>query len=411
MPGPTSPSPEQRGPSPLNCWPTPPQRLLLRAALLQDDGATSAWRAWRSAVDLDRLDAESVRMLGLLYGNLVARGIADPLLGRLRGIHRDLWLKNQLRLRAVARPLAALADAGLEIMLLKGSALLLHAYASFGLRAVADVDVLVRVERVGDALALLERLGWRPIFYNGRARMTPGYLATEHAVGLRNPAGEELDLHWHVMPECVRPGADESFWQHAAWIEHQGLAVRVLDDTDQLLHVLAHGIKFESAPKLRWAADALTILRKPGTRIDWERFVGQTRELRLVAPVREGLAYLRQHLAAPIPSAPVRRLDAVRLSAIERFDHHLRTTAHDLTFVNVLARMWFWHRRLSPTTAPLRLLATFPQFTRRYYELDHLAQLPAHALARGVARIRRRPPPRRSTASRWRPRSAPPTAR
>jgi hypothetical protein len=66
--------------------PTPVQTLLLRAALARDDGAVTAWQEWKAAADLDHPDLGTIRMLPLVYRNLVARLPDDPLMGICKGI-------------------------------------------------------------------------------------------------------------------------------------------------------------------------------------------------------------------------------------------------------------------------------------------------------------------------------------
>jgi len=371
------------------CWPTRQHELLLQAALLDGAAALGAWQRWRAETDLDRLDVEASRILPLVYRKLAALGVQDPALGHLKGIYRQVWYRNHLLLSRVVEPLRALGEAGIEVMVLKGYALLVSYYRDFGARALADIDVAVPVDRVWGAIAILERRGWAPVLYNERRAITPAYVETEPSVGFRHPAGWEFDLHWHVLPESCRPGADDAFWARAQPIKLDGVAARALDATDQLLHVLAHGIKWEGEPKLRWAADALVILRATDRRIEWERLQARTRELRLVQPVRDALRYLQQRLDAPIPADVVRALEAMPVTRTDRLEYGLRTAPHELTLWNVLVRLWLWHRRLADSTRTGRLLWTFPRFVQRYYELPSLGGLPRHVAARGLARIRR----------------------
>lgn len=371
------------------CWPNPLQETLLRAALLDGEAAARAWREWRARVDLDHVDAESYRLLAPLSANLPEFGADDPLTPLLRGVRRHTWTANHRLMKTAMTPLRALDAAGIPLLLLKGAALVLGYYRDFGLRAFAAVDVLVPVERVKEATALLEDAGWAPVFYDGRRAITDNYLRLKPAIGFRNAEGAGLDLHWHVMRETCRPGADDAFWAASRGIAVDGLAVRVLGPTDQLLHALADGIKLEAESKIRWTVDALTILRAPDTVVDWIRLVSMAQRLRLVLVVRDALIYLRDRLGAPIPADAIDALRASPTTRADRLDYRLRTTAYPLGFSNVLRRMWMWHRSLSESPRPLRLLASFPEFLRRYYELDSGWRVPAHAARRAWRRLLR----------------------
>jgi hypothetical protein len=370
-------------------WPTRQQEFLLRAALLEGARALDAWQHWQAEADLDAIDAESQRLLPLVCRKLLALGVEDPALGRLKGIYRQVWYKNHLLLGRVAEPLRALDKAGIDVMILKGYALLVGYYRDFGTRAMADIDVLVPVGRAWDAIEILEQRGWAPLLYNDRRAITHAYIETEHSVGFRHPAGWDFDLHWHVLPESCRPGADDAFWAHSRPIELNGVCVRALDATDQLLHVLAHGIKWEGGPKLRWATDAAVILGAAEQDVDWDRLQRRTCDLRLVQPVRDALCYLQHHLEAPIPAEVAHAFEAMPVTRADRLEYRLRTTPQDLTLLNVLLRLWFWHRRLADFPAAGRLLWTFPRFVQRYYELPSLWRVPRHAATRALARVRR----------------------
>lgn len=371
------------------CWPSPLQETLLRAALLDGEAALHAWRQWRAEVDLDHVDPESYRVLAPLSANLRSLGVDEPLASLLKGVRRQTWAANHRLMKAAMTPLRQLDAAGIPLLLLKGAALVLVYYRDFGMRAFADVDVLVPTERARDAIALLEGSGWAPVFYGRRQSVTDSDLLLQHGIGVRNADGMVLDLHWHVMRETCRAGADEPFWRASQTVEVDGLPVRVLAPTDQLLHAFADGLRLEDESKIRWTADALAILRTPGACVEWPRMIAMAQQLRLVPVVREALAYLDDRLAAPIPPEVITALAALPTTRTDRMDYRLRTTAHDLGFLNVLRRMWLWHRRLSDSPDAIRLLGSFPRFLQRYYEIDSPWRLSVHAARRAMRRLRR----------------------
>mgnify|MGYP001274443153 CR=1 FL=1 len=140
----------------------PTQRSLLKACLAPLDEIEGHWRAWREHIDLDHLDEASNRQLPLLYRRLEAAGLADPDMGRLRGIYRYHWCRNQLLLAELKRLLAALRERGVEVMLLKGAALIHRHYRDPGIRPMSDLDILVRPSDMGAVYALLRERGWQP---------------------------------------------------------------------------------------------------------------------------------------------------------------------------------------------------------------------------------------------------------
>src|SRR5690606_3632525 len=93
--------------------------------------------------------------------------------------------------------LARLIEAGIPILLLKGSALAYWAYASPHLRECSDIDLLLRSRGdVDRATQILEELH----FKNGD-RVLPGDLVCFEltCVGsIPSNAGLEIDLHWQL---------------------------------------------------------------------------------------------------------------------------------------------------------------------------------------------------------------------
>src|ERR1051325_11544967 len=87
---------------PHGCWPDEDQILLLRAALLEEDEAWSAWLRWRAANDLSTADRGSLRLLPLVYRNLLSAGLAEPDKSTLKGTYNAAWLRNQLLFRRAA---------------------------------------------------------------------------------------------------------------------------------------------------------------------------------------------------------------------------------------------------------------------------------------------------------------------
>ncbi|MBS0560009.1 MAG: nucleotidyltransferase family protein, partial [Proteobacteria bacterium] len=125
-------------------WPPESQLLLLRAILAGPETARAAWRAWCGMRDLDSASWPEVRLLANLAGRLPALDPGSALIPRIQGIRRFVWTQTQMQL-AGARPLlAAIAQAGIPMMPLKGAARLADGVRG-NARLVRDIDVLVPV--------------------------------------------------------------------------------------------------------------------------------------------------------------------------------------------------------------------------------------------------------------------------
>jgi hypothetical protein len=357
------------------CWPTREQTLLLQATLLAGREATTAWERWAGAVDIDTLDAGSVRLLPHLYRTLERQGVSHRLEGRLKGLYRRTWYANQLRLRDTARVVQALQERGIEPLLLKGVALALLYYRDPGLRPMDDVDLLVRRHQVQAAVAALAEHGWLP-----RVRVTAPHVESHHAMAFTHPGGHRLDLHWHLLPENCGPRADEALWERAQPVTLHGISARAPDATDQLLHVCAHGVKWEPVPPLRWVADATTILARAAAEVDWARLARETRRRGLVLPLRDALGYLQTVLGLPVPAAVLAELRGAPVSRAERWEYRLRTRPAAHLLGRVLEH-WLRHRRVRAERQPARTIG-FVTYLQVVFECEGLGALVRRALFR-----------------------------
>ena len=357
------------------CWPTSAQRLLLRAALLRGEEALTPWRQWTQAVDLDSLDAGSVRLLPQLYRSLEREGVRDPMMSRLKGVYRHAWYGNQIRLREAAAVLGELGRRGIEPMLLKGAALTLLHYRDFGLRPMEDVDILVRPSQWQAAVDAFTELGWR-----AKVPVTPRRAAASHAMEFADAHAWRIDLHWHLLPDSCWPRAEDELWERASAITLHGVQASVLDATDQLFHTCAHGVKWEHVSPLRWIADAAQILADPAVAIDWERLGRLADRFRLTLPLRDALTYLDDLLGLAVPRSTLAALDDATVSRSERREYRLRTRPAS----RVLGRLpehWLRYRRLRRAPGGLGAI-TFVGYLQVVLDCDGIGALVRRAVFR-----------------------------
>jgi hypothetical protein len=370
-----------------NCWPTHEQELLLKACLLSGEGALAAWQAWKSSDAPDDLDPGSFRLLPLLYRNLRAHDLPAQEMGWFKEVYQLTWSQNQLRFHRMAAILRALHEAGIRTMVLKGAALVLDYYRDHGLRPMVDFDLLVPTEQALAAVDLLAGQGWQPI-RRALDSLTEASLSMWHGEGFQSEGGQALDLHWHMLVECCYPGADDDFWENARPLDLCGVPTWAPGPTDHLLHICVHGAKYRALPQFRWVADAMAILGRPEAEIDWARLVAQATERRLILPLRHTLRYLGDIFDAPIPPATLKALDREPVSPVERLEY--RSATRPRGSLGRLPTLWTRYARYVRGAKRERLrprFLGFPRYLQGYWELEHLGQLLAGVVSRGMDKI------------------------
>ena len=364
--------------------PTPQQERLLRAALARGAEARRAWAEWRSELAADRLDLASKRMLPLLYRNLKAEGVEDPLMERLKEAYLRNWSRNQLVFRHMAGILRAFHDAGLKTLLLKGAPLVFCYYRDYGARAMADLDVLVPIEQALTGAELLKRNGWKHAD-PWPETLHDSYISVGSAACFSDSSGRQLDLHWHALPECCGADADGDFWNAAMPIDIHGVATLTLNASDHLLHVCVHGARWDPVAAFRWIADAVTVIRAE-PRIDWSRLVEQTAKRRLVWPVKQALGYIAQNFSAGVPSDVLKELNRIPTSRLEYLEYSYKARDYERARLGYLPIHWFHYLRLKGTRGAKYNVVGFARYLQR---LCGARSLPGLALYAGRRRLKR----------------------
>ena len=70
-----------------------------------------------------------------------------------------------------------------------------------------------------------------------------------------------LDLHWFALENNRWPEADKALWSHLVSVQIGGTQCHAPGFEDQVLHACVHGAPWNGVANLRWAADAIIILR------------------------------------------------------------------------------------------------------------------------------------------------------
>lgn len=308
-------------PSPL--WPDPDHDRLLRAALLDRGVAQTEFALWRRDRDLDALDPASTRLLPLVARNLEGgEPPDDPFRRRVAAVARAAWLKAQTVV-ARARPLfAALGDAGLTPLLIKGWAVA-PAYAGDPrLRPMDDLDFAVLRSARALAWRLLVEQGFRPI---GGIAETHGALDRRISWNFSAGGAADVDLHWHLLDFAPREEMDRAIERDAVESDLAGIPCRALAPEDAFLSAVLHAARWEPVRPVRWAADAVLLVRARGAAFGWDRLVERARAAHAEAPLASALDYLGRRLGLAVPPRQRRRLS--RPPLWRRIEHRAALTA------------------------------------------------------------------------------------
>jgi Uncharacterised nucleotidyltransferase len=382
---------------------SPEEQLALTLLRSPADGGPDgvpdlAERADPAAVG-DRL--ARLRVLGLLGSRLRERAPAAVPPELAQRIEAEIATARRLggvQQMVAESVLSRLAAAGIAAAPLKGAPLAAAVHGDVGLRVAGDVDILVALPQLRDAVGLVESMGWQaPHDWTDRAGRPLLHFALAHPHGL--PA---VELHWRVH---FYEGAFAGAALERAVPAGAGLR---LADADTLT-CLALFYARDGLTGVRLAADAITL---------WERMGRPDRPLAAAhsahPPLRPALAAAAVALArvagepddrfaGPVTPSPGTRRALALADPLLRMDAQQRQA--DIALIDLLLapageRRAAFERQLVPPTGLLR---------------QHSAELAEAGPAR-LARARAEHPARflrrfalAATRRRQRPSALPPT--
>ncbi|MCX7033181.1 MAG: nucleotidyltransferase family protein [Arenimonas sp.] len=284
----------------------------------RDDLASYLARAatpWPASAGLEAAMAEDVvalvdariRSAPSAVPEAVQRAFADA----ARGEAAQLMLRQAETRRVLAR----FAQAGLPVLMLKGSALAYWAYPAPHLRRCADVDLLFASR--SDALAAAALLA-----DDGYAlRQHFGEAATREFLCRRNAdtgAAIEMDMHWALSSAPVFADRFTFAELMAASIPLPALApgARGLCAVHALLHACLHrasDLSNGGGEKLKWLYD-LHVLAGALDAAGWEQLRALAVERGLAGVCTDGLAEAARLFGTPLPE---REMAVLRVAASE----------------------------------------------------------------------------------------------
>jgi hypothetical protein len=243
------------------------QGRILDVLLGEDAVSDEALRDWAAAVDLDNIDLASYRLVPALYARVGSQPVLRSLSGRMKGIYRYCFCRNNRFLNAVRPVCRALVSAGVDFIVFKGMSSLLQYHSSAALRSFGDCDILVRWRDKDRAEGVLAACGFR-YRYDAKKK-----LEDQHSHDFVDATGNGLDLHWYSLLESRGEGVDDGFWSRSRFIEWKGLRLRVLAPEDEFLVAGVSGIREiggirELHAHFDWLYDAWLIL-KATPDFDW----------------------------------------------------------------------------------------------------------------------------------------------
>ena len=338
------------------------------------------WQALLAAADAHRVSP-------LLYARLRADGVLDRLPAEVELALERAYVvsrtRHALRWQALEHALSALAAQGIEVILLKGAALIATLYDEPALRPMDDLDILVSPAQFRAAVACLCERGYRPDHaepFQGANEMISHHLALTGTV----PVKHALELHHALLDLPAALGAAipvPELLERAEALTVGAAPARVLCLPDQLLHLAAHlALQNPADERLIWYCDLDRLVRREADRLPWDEVLARAERYRMTLALQRVLHRLVALLDTPVPAEVLAQAAALPVDPAQRLRYGSAPSRSRSRLVDGLQKMagagsqgaglrMAW-RLLFPDRAymratygdngPLRLIASYP---------------------------------------------------
>lgn len=216
---------------------------------------------------------------------------------------RDARMRNGLLNKKVRQErnmiISTLQRGGVDALVFKGADLAYSVYPDPCCRIIADVDVLVEEMNYDQSIKILLASGWK--MADGERLPPRNYI--KRSLHLTHPKFVvSLDVQDHANHHAIWPGTDRIYFDQAITSEDSdGVAIRSLRPEHGFVQVCCHGVAQNDYLPVRWATDAVWILRSAGRRFDWDVMLAAMHNNRSGPILSVTLAYLQQVLGLEIP--------------------------------------------------------------------------------------------------------------
>jgi len=170
-------------------------------------------------------------------------------------------IKNIVLFSQLKEILSSFKKAGFDMILLKGAALAETVYPDIGMRAMNDIDVLVKEDQLPKIRNHLTSLGFEPAL-KGFFDISP------YAYVRKDKFPVFVDLH--IKIKYMEYNSIEDIWKNALPVTISGNNTLILSPEDNIIHLISHLLLLHGHIQEKWLMDIDLVTRHYRDRIDWE---------------------------------------------------------------------------------------------------------------------------------------------
>ncbi|MHB8516309.1 MAG: nucleotidyltransferase domain-containing protein [Dehalococcoidia bacterium] len=259
-------------------------------------------RDWRAVAAMSGENGVSPWLARAVSRSGIVDIVAPGAFAAMRDQARASALTSLTLAQALEGVLLVLEDAGVPVAVLKGPVIAERYYPDAGLRPYRDLDLLVPLDCHERVAALCARLGYAVVDDHGGVcgATTAGHRSPFETLFRQSESNVLLDVHYDHLQIGLVPRDIGGLWQRCEpWSFQRASAKRpALNDLFLLLAVHLHRHGFG---RLIWFKDLDLIVRREGSRLDWQWLASAARAEGVANSLGSVLRLLERLLGTPLP--------------------------------------------------------------------------------------------------------------
>ena len=232
--------------------------------------------------------------------------LGDEVAGSLSSLRAKTQVDNLLLLKWLDDALDLLLQAGIRPVALKGVDVLNRLYGSFDERSLDDVDLLVPAPQRDRAIETLEHAGFTAP--TGAERTHWQRSSFEMPMTSPGPVGVAFEIHWSLGQSKRYRIDGAELIARAVPFEVGGRSILRLDEHDAVAHLLLHHVQHYFDRRLKWVLEIGLRARTPG--FSWPVVARRLAAWNGRAAAGLSLAHVRRLFPELLPQAAYEALPA-----------------------------------------------------------------------------------------------------
>jgi len=272
----------------------------------------------------------------LLYHRLSNAGVPDEVFEGLYKAYHSNVFRNIQYYHSLSEVLKRLQGGGIDVIVLKGAYLAKTVYQSQALRAMGDIDLLVKKADLGQAEKILLEMGYGPT----ERPSIKAQCVAPHLVAFTKKDAFRVEIHWTLFTQPLKIMVD-TLWEQTRPFTVAGIQVLSLSPENLLFHLCIHTAVQNGFFGIRFLCDIHNTIRYYQDEIDWEILFHRARQWKAEKAVYLALYVARDCLAASVPEKVLEQFkpDDFNLERVAKTKEIITKDTHP-RMINDIATLW-----------------------------------------------------------------------